>query len=157
MSWWQAAVVFAQGKAAMFADGSGTYPAILSGDTSNFADLVGVAPMPLGPAPRRVKRIAIAKCEGVAQRSAAHAVSFEKEKQAGIYEVFFCVAYIIVNMLLSIRPVKGICGVRGSRTGAKGAIGHSFAEMARDAGQRHCGGGAFRVFFGESAAVAWRE
>ncbi|MCL2000924.1 MAG: sugar ABC transporter substrate-binding protein [Planctomycetes bacterium] len=54
MSWNQAAVVFGQGKAAMFTDGSGTFPAIMNPATSPYADKTGVAPMPLGPGPRRV-------------------------------------------------------------------------------------------------------
>lgn len=53
MSWAQAAAVFAQGKAAMCAEGSGTFPAILIPDSPMSAN-VGIAPMPSGPASRKV-------------------------------------------------------------------------------------------------------
>jgi multiple sugar transport system substrate-binding protein len=53
MSWPQAAAVFAQGKAAMFADSDAIYQNVINAENSVIADKVGYGIMPAGPVGRK--------------------------------------------------------------------------------------------------------
>jgi multiple sugar transport system substrate-binding protein len=53
MSWPEAAAIFAQGKAAMFADSDAIYANVTDKDKSTVSDVTGFAIMPAGPAGRK--------------------------------------------------------------------------------------------------------
>lgn len=74
MGWAQAMAVFLQGKAAMYTDGSGTFPNLLNPKTSGVADKTGIALFPAGPAGRKtydVVPLAIAMYSGSKKKDAS--------------------------------------------------------------------------------------
>lgn len=54
MGWAQAMAIFLQGKAAMYTDGSGTFPNLLDPKRSAVADKTGIATFPAGPAGHKI-------------------------------------------------------------------------------------------------------
>ncbi len=74
MGWAQAMAVFVQGKAALYTDGSGTFPNVLDPAKSAVADKTGIALFPAGPAGRHtydVVPLAISIYSGSKQKPAA--------------------------------------------------------------------------------------
>ncbi len=74
MGWAQAMAVFVQGKAALYTDGSGTFPNVLDPTKSAVADKTGIALFPAGPAGRHtydVVPLAISMYSGSKNKAAA--------------------------------------------------------------------------------------
>lgn len=74
MGWAQAMAVFVQGKAALYTDGSGTFPNVLDPTKSAVADKTGIAIFPAGPAGRKtydVVPLALAMYSGSTKKDAA--------------------------------------------------------------------------------------